>query len=99
MQELGRHIRRNVADAIHDAPTDSLMFVNLHSADLNDAELYSEGSPLSQHARRVVLEITERASLESVKDVQGCMEKLRKLGYRIAVDDLGAGYAGLSSFS
>jgi predicted signal transduction protein with EAL and GGDEF domain len=27
------------------------------------------------------------------------MATLRKLGFRIAVDDLGAGYAGLSSFS
>jgi EAL domain-containing protein (putative c-di-GMP-specific phosphodiesterase class I) len=27
------------------------------------------------------------------------MRRLRNLGFRIAVDDLGAGYAGLSSFS
>jgi EAL domain-containing protein (putative c-di-GMP-specific phosphodiesterase class I) len=27
------------------------------------------------------------------------MTRLRRLGYRIAVDDLGAGYSGLSSFS
>ena len=47
----------------------------------------------------MVLEVTERASLEQVGDVQGAMARLRKLGYRIAVDDLGAGYAGLSSFS
>jgi EAL domain-containing protein (putative c-di-GMP-specific phosphodiesterase class I) len=46
-----------------------------------------------------VLEITERASLERISDVRGRIRKLRDLGYRIAVDDLGAGYAGLSSFS
>jgi EAL domain-containing protein (putative c-di-GMP-specific phosphodiesterase class I)/ActR/RegA family two-component response regulator len=99
VHELGRKIRSLVADAIHEAPPDAVIFVNLHSADLNDAELFSDDSPLSLIARRVVLEVTERASLERVKDVQGGMSKLRGLGFRIAVDDLGAGYAGLSSFS
>jgi len=99
VQELGRQIRRAVAGAVHEAPPEIALFVNLHSADLNDEELFSADAPLSEHAHRVVLEVTERASLERVKDVQGAMDRLRKLGYRIAVDDLGAGYAGLSSFS
>ncbi len=99
VHELGRKIRGLVAGVIHEAPPDAVIFVNLHSADLNDPELFSERSPLSELASRVVLEITERASLEQVNDVQGGMNSLRRLGYRIAVDDLGAGYAGLSSFS
>lgn len=99
VHDLGRRIRRQVANAIDRAPTDAAIFVNLHSADLNDDELFSADSALAQYAQRVVLEVTERASLEQVGDVQGAMARLRKLGYRIAVDDLGAGYAGLSSFS
>ena len=50
-------------------------------------------------ARRVVLEVTERATIDDVKDVQARVAKLRHLGFRIALDDLGAGYAGLSSFA
>jgi EAL domain-containing protein (putative c-di-GMP-specific phosphodiesterase class I) len=46
-----------------------------------------------------VLEITERSSLERVDGLGARLGKLRKLGFQIAVDDLGAGYAGLSSFS
>jgi EAL domain-containing protein (putative c-di-GMP-specific phosphodiesterase class I) len=42
----------------------------------------------------VVLEITERASLDDVPDVPARVASLRQLGYRIAIDDLGAG--GLS---
>jgi EAL domain-containing protein (putative c-di-GMP-specific phosphodiesterase class I) len=99
VQELGRRIRCLVAQSAHRAPTDAAILVNLHSADLNDDDLFHPDSPLSKHADRVVLEVTERASLERVSDVQGAMSRLRKLGYRIAVDDLGAGYAGLSSFS
>jgi EAL domain-containing protein (putative c-di-GMP-specific phosphodiesterase class I) len=47
----------------------------------------------------VILEITERASLAGLDDVQGRVAKLRTLGFRVAVDDLGAGYAGLTSFA
>jgi EAL domain-containing protein (putative c-di-GMP-specific phosphodiesterase class I) len=46
-----------------------------------------------------VLEITERAAIEDVKDIQARVSVLRYNGYRIAIDDLGAGYAGLSSFA
>jgi len=99
LHDLGRRIRALVADAADDAPSDALLFVNLHAVDLNDAELLSATSPLARHASRVVLEITERASLEGVPEVQRRVAALRDLGYRIAVDDLGAGYAGLASFA
>jgi EAL domain-containing protein (putative c-di-GMP-specific phosphodiesterase class I) len=46
-----------------------------------------------------VLEITERSAIEDVKDIQARVTMLRRLGFRIAIDDLGAGYAGLSSFA
>jgi EAL domain-containing protein (putative c-di-GMP-specific phosphodiesterase class I) len=75
------------------------LFVNLHSADLNDEELFSPEAPLSRIADRVVLEVTERASLHGVKDVVAGVAKLKALGYEIAIDDLGAGHAGLTSFT
>jgi EAL domain-containing protein (putative c-di-GMP-specific phosphodiesterase class I) len=50
-------------------------------------------------AGRIVLEITERAQLEGVKDAGTRIERLRGLGFRIAVDDIGAGYSGLNSFA
>ena len=43
--------------------------------------------------------MTERAPLETIRDVTSRVAQLRALGYRIAVDDLGAGYAGLTSFA
>ncbi len=99
LHELGRTIRGAVAEAAKTAPTDCHLLVNLHSSDLNDEDLYSPSAPLSSVASRVILEVTERASLYDVKDVRGCVVKLRALGYRIAIDDLGAGYAGLTSFT
>jgi EAL domain-containing protein (putative c-di-GMP-specific phosphodiesterase class I) len=79
-------------------PADATVFVNLHPIDLNDPELYQEG-PLTRMASRVVLEITERASLESVPSLSQRLLELRSLGFRLAVDDLGAGYAGLTSMT
>ncbi len=99
MQELGRAIRRSVASCIPAAPEAATIFVNLHAIDVADDDLYSESSPLSAFAQQIVLEITERASLHRIGDLRQRIDKLRRLGFRIAVDDLGAGYAGLASFS
>jgi EAL domain-containing protein (putative c-di-GMP-specific phosphodiesterase class I) len=97
--ELGRRIRRKVADALVSLPSNVNVFVNLHPADLVDDELCSNDGALSPYARGIVLEVTERAALEQVTGVSAGVRRLRELGYRIALDDLGAGYAGLSSFA
>jgi EAL domain-containing protein (putative c-di-GMP-specific phosphodiesterase class I) len=96
---LGRRLRDMVAGCVRDAPEVPEVFVNIHGYDLNDDLLLSPAAPLSQIAERVVLEITERASVEGVKDLGGRLQRLRALGFRIAVDDLGSGYAGLTSFA
>ncbi len=95
LHELGREVRRQVAAAADGLPPGPLLFVNLHPADLEDHALYDPEAPLSRHAARTTLEITERASLKG--DAAERIARLRALGYRIAVDDLGAGYAGLNS--
>ena len=99
LDELGRVIRATSAEPIVGAPERGALFVNLHASDLVDDSLFHPDSPLSKVANRVVLEITERASLDEVKDVRARVADLRSLGYRIAIDDLGAGYAGLTAFA
>ncbi|MDP2339313.1 MAG: EAL domain-containing response regulator [Deltaproteobacteria bacterium] len=97
VHELGRAVRAAVALAANDVDDDAVdLFVNLHPADLLDPELCDPTAPLSLIAPRVVLELTERASLDDIDDVAGRLARLRALGFRIALDDLGAGYAGLS---
>jgi EAL domain-containing protein (putative c-di-GMP-specific phosphodiesterase class I)/ActR/RegA family two-component response regulator len=97
VHELGRALRRAVAGQLADLAADVEVFVNLHPSDLLDPDLYDPAAPLSAHARRIVLEITERSSLDGVDRLTVRIGQLRTLGYRIAVDDLGAGYAGLTS--
>lgn len=97
--ELSRSIYATVAARAAALRPDLLLFVNVHPPDLLDPTLYGAGSPLAKHARRVVLEMTERASLERLGDIAPAVSDLRRLGYRVAVDDLGTGYAGLASFT
>jgi EAL domain-containing protein (putative c-di-GMP-specific phosphodiesterase class I)/CheY-like chemotaxis protein len=97
--ELGKIIRQKIAAQIPEAAPGVNLFVNLTPADLVDEELCSGSDPLTPFASRVVLEVTERAALDQVKGLSAGVSRLRQLGYRIALDDLGAGYAGLSSFA
>lgn len=95
---LGRTVRRAVAAAAVDAPHDVHLFVNVHGLELTDEELFSPDSGLGRIAARVVLEITERTGLDPAAGPTR-VAMLRKLGYRIAVDDLGAGYAALGALA
>lgn len=101
LNDLGRFVRETVVEPRADAGDgeEPLLFVNLHPLDLLDPHLGAPGTKLRSMSSRVVLEITERASLHRVPDVAARVAGLRNLGFRIAVDDLGAGYAGLSSFA
>jgi EAL domain-containing protein (putative c-di-GMP-specific phosphodiesterase class I) len=99
VDELGRVVRERTAKAMTLAKDSPAFFVNLHVRDLLDDTLLSEESVLAPFAHSVILEVTERASLEEVPDVRTRIGALREIGFRIAVDDLGAGYAGLNSFA
>jgi len=98
-RDLGRRVRRLVAELVPSAPPSASIFVNVHPADLEDEELYAAAGALTPFAARIVLEITERAALDEIRGLRERVERLRSAGFRFAVDDLGAGYAGLSSFA
>ncbi len=97
---LGRAVRAQSAKVIAAAPLErGVVFINLHLLDLFDKQLTSAFAPLSKVASRVVLEITERTSLEGESDVRYRVAELRELGYRIAIDDLGGGHARMGTFT
>jgi EAL domain-containing protein (putative c-di-GMP-specific phosphodiesterase class I) len=99
VHELGRKVRAKAIEGVEHMPPEVALFLNLHPLDLNDEYLFASETSLAAVADRIVLEITERASLDGISDVRGRVAELRGLGFRIAIDDLGAGYAGLSSFA
>ena len=97
---LGRAVRAQTAKIFAQAPAErGVVFINLHLLDLMDKQLTSAFAPLSKIASRVILEITERTSLEGQIDLRYRVAELREIGYRIAIDDLGGGHARMGTFT
>lgn len=92
--DVGRRVRELAGDAFAGAPDGALLFINLHPTDLLDPLLFE---PSRLDPSRVVLEITERADVRRVTDLGLRLRRLRETGFRLAVDDLGSGFAGLTS--
>jgi len=98
VHEVGRAVRDAVAADLELMRASELAFLNMHPEDLLDPALYLPSAPLTRVAQRVVLELTDRASLDSVGDARERVERLRALGFRIAIDDLGAGQGDSGTF-
>jgi EAL domain-containing protein (putative c-di-GMP-specific phosphodiesterase class I) len=96
---LGRVVRQRALSWLTSDAQESTLFLNVHAPELDDPLLLSPSSPLSKHAGRIVLELTDRAALHDVEMVRQRTAELRRIGYRIAIDDMGAGYAALTSFA
>jgi EAL domain-containing protein (putative c-di-GMP-specific phosphodiesterase class I) len=78
------------------------LFLNTSAASLLDPEL--AGDTLARKAASqglkpgdVVLEITERVTVEERAASSAALRDLKRCGFRIAIDDMGAGYASLHS--
>ena len=99
LQDVGRAVRSSVVASTQNIDPSWLLFVNLHPEDLLDPTLYLASSPFAVLAHRTVLEVTERVSLDRITNINEKVAELRALGFQIALDDLGAGYAGLTSFT
>ncbi len=97
---LGRAVRAQVAQIIGPTPIErGVVFVNLHLLDLLDKQLTSAFAPLTKVSQRIVLEITERTSLDGQSDIRYRVAELRELGFKIAIDDLGGGHARMGTFT
>ncbi|MGB1700652.1 MAG: EAL domain-containing protein, partial [Nannocystaceae bacterium] len=103
--DLG-HVLRDVAgeasSVLHASPQRGcMMFINVHPRDINDPTFERQvlDGPLAPHASSVVLELTERAAIVDYPGLRKLLSRLRSRGYRIAIDDLGSGYAGLTALA
>ncbi|MBF0519770.1 MAG: EAL domain-containing protein [Nitrospirae bacterium] len=57
------------------------------------------GTALSIPRERIVLEITEESAIKNYTLFGNAIKQLKKKGYKIAIDDFGAGYGGLKMLS
>jgi EAL domain-containing protein (putative c-di-GMP-specific phosphodiesterase class I) len=74
--------------------------VNLSARQLQAAELIADVAEALERSgldpRLLTLEITETTAVEDVVGAAAVLRELRALGVRLAIDDFGAGYSGLS---
>lgn len=75
-------------------PSTCLLSVNVSPECLKSEELSILLS--KQNPSQIILELTEHAEVESYFLLIQSAQKYRKMGYKIAVDDAGAGYSSLS---
>jgi EAL domain-containing protein (putative c-di-GMP-specific phosphodiesterase class I) len=97
-EDLGIQIR-TLAPQPFGSRSDILLFMNLDPNQLGKPYMTVQDDPLSRMADRVVLELTEHMSIRAVQNVEATVLRLREIGFGLAVDDLGAGYSGLTSFA
>lgn len=97
---LGKALREIAVLPISQLPEGMLLFINIHPLEVDERLLDPEKEPVAASvASRVVLEITEGAALQGFDRVRAVLRRVKSLGFRIALDDLGAGYAGLNSLA
>lgn len=104
---LDYHCRENAlreASALGIQQHTCLLFINVCPETLTDPEhypgltdLFSDKWNISKD--RIVLEITEASSITNYKIFKDAISYYRNRGYRIAIDDFGAGHGGLKMLS
>ena len=90
-----------IADCVQDwlkvLDPDIKLFLNIHPDELGNGEtLLLRLQKLEEWSSRIVLEITERSKLQLIDSWEHTLDQIEKMGFEIAIDDLGAGYASLS---
>lgn len=86
-------LEKEVPTLLPDLPDlPGLLFLNLDGYQLLDSQIAGSIRSLRDHARRIVIEWTEqRFHDEKLVDVLAKINFLKGIGFRLAIDDIGAG--------
>jgi EAL domain-containing protein (putative c-di-GMP-specific phosphodiesterase class I) len=104
VMDFERLCRHTAVRAAKDVKKMGLLFLNASAKAVEDPE-WTVGimdTLLSQSgfsASDVVVEITERTAIVHYDDFQSALRTFKERGYRVAVDDMGAGYASFQSLA
>jgi EAL domain-containing protein (putative c-di-GMP-specific phosphodiesterase class I) len=92
--ELELKAVRRALDQLELLPAGRYLSVNCCSATLFSDELFELVA--GYDCARIVVELTEQLPVDDYGGCRVAVKRLRELGVRLAIDDLGAGYASLS---
>jgi EAL domain-containing protein (putative c-di-GMP-specific phosphodiesterase class I) len=78
------------------------IFINVNSGIMKDPHFVSGQTrqwlaERGLHPGQVVLELTERSSIDDFEEAKRMLGHYRSQGYQIAIDDAGAGYSSLQA--
>ena len=94
---LADRVAEHAARSLAAMPGDLTLFINAHPAEFADENAVRlRFGRLLPWAERIVIEITERSDVLQIMNWHHALDFLTGAGFRIAVDDVGAGYNSLS---
>ncbi len=101
--EFERLCRRTAIRSAASIPNLGLLFLNASAQVVEDPEwagaMEESLAESGLLPRDVVVEITERVAIHRHDEFQTALRTFKSRGYRVAVDDMGAGYASLQSLA
>jgi EAL domain-containing protein (putative c-di-GMP-specific phosphodiesterase class I) len=101
---LERLCRRRALEGVPALEPDQLLFLNIEPDSAHDPQLtgpqFLDGlAEAGLSPRQVVLELTEHSAVRDFVAFRRTLERFRALGFRLAMDDVGSGYAGLQAIA
>ncbi|MCD5407035.1 MAG: EAL and GGDEF domain-containing protein [Desulfotomaculum sp.] len=99
---LEKVTREKALTEMHRLNQGEMLFLNINPTILNDPsfssgrtkEILQKTQRMPQH---VVFEITERTAITNFSAFRKALEHYRRQGFKVAIDDVGAGYSSLQS--
>ncbi len=99
--ELERICREKALSNIHNMEEDKYIFLNNEPSVIYDPKFKALEiiKKLDISPERVILEITERTAIEDFQAFKKALQYFKSVGFKISIDDAGAGYASLQSIA
>ncbi len=101
---LERLCRQRALETLPELNDDQRLFLNVEPDSFYDpwlrsGEFLDELAGVGLEPSRVVLELTERAAVKDYVAMRKVLSEVRSLGYPLALDDVGSGFAGLQTIA
>jgi EAL domain-containing protein (putative c-di-GMP-specific phosphodiesterase class I) len=85
----------------HGLPDDQMLFINFNPSSIYDPTYCLKTTTsyireLGMYPEQIVFEVTESGTVNDKEHLKGILSYYRKSGFKVALDDVGAGYSGLN---
>jgi EAL domain-containing protein (putative c-di-GMP-specific phosphodiesterase class I) len=100
--ELDNVCRRRALQNANGLKTTESLFLNILPSSIHDPDFSTRGvrttlAELEISPSQIVFEISERQTIGNYPRFREALDRLTELGFRVAIDDVGAGYANLET--